>query len=172
MGGYDGSVHVFLFVRKRTSGINVRYFVFFLYIFLVLGRAYDETNMCVGASRAQARMNAVWACFSRCESDTPTAVRVDVSTFFEKHQHDQHVCQQEEESPAPTEESSAHTAQTSALEDDQDNDGGRGDDDEGDESFLDRRRISADAGSFNSLEETNSETSPAVKRVRAFPPLS
>ncbi|CAN0266824.1 unnamed protein product, partial [Ectocarpus fasciculatus] len=76
--------------------------------------------------------------------------------------------EEEEESPAPTEESSAHTAQTAALEDDQDHvEGGEGNDDDGDdESFLDRRRISADAGSFNSLEETNSETSPAVKRFR------
>ncbi|CAB1113006.1 unnamed protein product [Ectocarpus sp. CCAP 1310/34] len=73
---------------------------------------------------------------------------------------------EEEESPAPTEESSAHTAQTAALEDDRDNDEGGGDNDDEDESFLDRRRISADAGSFNSLEETNSETSPAVKRFR------
>ncbi|CBN77334.1 putative phosphatidylinositol 3-kinase [Ectocarpus siliculosus] len=74
--------------------------------------------------------------------------------------------EEEEESPAPTEESSAHTAQTSALEDDRDIDEGGEDDDDDDESFLDRRRISADAGSFNSLEETNSETSPAVKRFR------
>lgn len=39
-------------------------------------------------------------------------------------------------------------------------------DDEEDETFLDRRRISADAGSFKDYADSNSETtSSAVKRV-------
>ncbi|CAM9382187.1 unnamed protein product [Pylaiella littoralis] len=74
--------------------------------------------------------------------------------------------EEDEESEAPTEESAVIVVDTAVIYEDGEKDEEEEDEDEEDESYLDRRRISVDAGSFKEYAADDAASSSAVKRHR------